>query len=394
MGNIASSRICAVFAILIVVLVCACAGPEKNTPAAVRSEMRDVYKAANELYWYVWSPDKFMDDQNHERILRLLNRLSDDFHKVAQAAPRAEDESSFRIALVSQQSMLRDVRERFASGEKKYANWHLRGLINSCVSCHSRFGDETDFWGGVDLLPEDRSFDARLAAAEFLVASRQFDTGAAELMRLAKESAQVPSGTFHAIEALKRWLVVEVRVKERFGAAAERLSELLGKSAFGAVQRGVLEAWITDLDGLEDQGDKAPKSPLARAQMLLAPVMSGVSVDIQERKLVRTLRATALLHGLLRDEANGAVRREAALMLAVAYSQMPINTLEVFSPMYLERCILEFPGTKEAKRAYEFYRERLEFLSSGSGGLHIEDEDAKKLAQLKSLAYDDRRTVE
>ena len=46
-----------------------------------------------------------------------------------------------------------------------------------------------------------------------------------------------------------------------------------------------------------------------------------------------------------------------------------------------------FPNTPEAQKAFVMYQEYIEFMNSGSGGVHLEREDMERLRELRHLAF-------
>ena len=348
--------------------------------------MLDAYQAADQLYAYVWTPSMFRSEEYEDRILSLIDRMIEDFHDIEQRASSREADPGFEIALLAQQSMLSDIRSRFVANEKDYANWRLRGLSRNCISCHSRFSAPREFLGAPPRVQRS-SREARFAGAEFLLASRQFTRASDELFRLAQEFAQVPSGASDAFEVLKLWLVVQVRVENSPSAASSKLTSLLSSGAFTLEQEEAVQEWIEELKGLAQIDESAP---LLASHELLDPIVGESSLHTQEQHLVSTLRATSILHRYLEQAKNTDARREATYRLAVAYSHLPIRSLEVFAPLYLEQCIREFPRTNEAEGAFLLYRERVHLMNSGSGGLHLSKEQEEKLSELEQLAFGGR----
>jgi len=359
-----------------------------NSPAPdnVPAQMRSIYDTASQLYGYLWSPEKFAAKENHQKILALLEKLSTNFHRVEELTPVERFEPGFRVTFLTYQGMLKDIRARFADGDKDYANWALRGLTSNCISCHSRYEAPVDFIGSTPQI-EANSLEARLARAEFLLASRQFDEARAAFIEIAKDSVAEAETGPQTLEALKLWLLIEARIKGRSEAAAKVLSDFRAEYAVPSEIEETIQFWEKDLRKTGTEESRA--AALDEAERLLQPVVSSPRISNDEHHLVTTLRATSILHNLLELPANKDTKRRATFLLAVAYQHVPINSLEIFRELYLEQCIREFPYTKEAQRAYEIYAEYLKVLSSGSSGLHLDQEDIRRLKVLRRLAYGD-----
>lgn len=413
----------ATFAALLTVAIAGCQH-RATTPTPIAPEMRDAYSATSQLFGYVWNPAAFNQPSNERTIEGLLDRLAGDFHRVERKAPLTMFEPGFAVTLRTNREMLGDVRRRFSSGAKDYAMWRLRSLTETCISCHSRYNVPSDFVGAPPQ-PTDSSFDARYGSAQFLFATRQFDRAANDLYALAEGIGSAPSGGKDAIRALELWLVIQVRVKSRYAEAAKELERLAPKFHTGPYPQDLLRTWSRELRMLE-KPDNAAKTPLEAAQHLLsalaperglAPVQGGKekhgkksakghkskahsaalgapfheeesrTEDTDLALLPRTLRATAILHTLLPTEQELSIRRRASLLLAQAYVHLPIETFAVFRELYLEQCIREFPGTDEAKVAFQRYESLVRDSATGSGGEHLDQEQQKKLDELRQLSH-------
>ena len=373
--------------LLCVLLAAGCStDKKKKTAAMIGGDMLDAYKSADELYTYVWTPEMFREKQNEKKIEGLLDRLIVDFHNVEKRAPVEAFEPGFRIALAAQQNTLSDVRKRFSAGQKDYANWRLRGLSRNCIACHSRFGSSKSILGSPPRVRAD-SIEGRLAAAEFLVASRQFDKGSDALYKLGSDLLLSRSGSYDAFEALKLWLVVEVRVKRRSEYSIERLNSLLESRDIPLGKAELLREWIADLKRPRVETQSSNDKNIAAARKLLAPVINEQTIEEKESHLVATLNASAVLHDALEGMLSKEKKKEATYLLAVAYDNMPIQSLDVFAPMYLEQCIREFPATKEAQLAFRRLKLRTEVEGTGSGGTHLDSNQKSALQELKQLAF-------
>lgn len=357
--------------------------PETTTASRekIRTEMRQVYASAEKLYSYVWAPQRFVDPAEKQTIIALLDSLSGEFHRIDEDA-----EPGFSAALATQQRMLKDISRRFAEGNTDYASWRLRAVLGNCTACHSRLATPYNFVGeGPSQAGE--SFEEKKALAEFYSASRQFDKALSEFYSLAAAQARDSHSTREAVELLMQWLLIQVRVKSQPAIAATELEKLIAEGSFNEEQRELLFSWASDLKALKVSQDKASvDDQLAEVKALLAPVVAGESVQDQERHIVTTLRAGGILHSLLGEKLNPDQGKAALYLLGLTYARTPLTSLEPFALLHLENCIRQFPGSNEAKQSFTLYKDILEFSSSGSGGMHLEDEDKKLLAELQKLA--------
>lgn len=353
--------------------------------------MRDISASSKSLSALLLTPAQFSDPRNEQTVLALLDRMSSDFHGVERIAHSEERDPGFRIALQSQQALLRDSRNRFAEGKKEYAEWRLRGLYKNCVGCHIRTGV------GADLVAEPprldgASPDVTLAAAEMLVANHRFEDGSRAYMKVIREAlaGKVVSGV--GMEAAEGWLAVRVRVNGELAEAAASIDELLGtfakiKGAKSAELSAALKGWADGLRALE--GRTAGSKPVDEAHRLLAPVLEGEDRTRDEKKLPQTLLASGWLHTALESGSLSLEqRRRGTYLLAKAYTHLPVRSLEVFAPLYLEQCVREFPRTDEAKWCFADYEQQIVIESTGSDGTHIPEDLQTRMNELRGLAFE------
>lgn len=350
--------------------------------------MREVNGVHERLYSYVWGKDQFENPANKKEILNLLSDLHAHFHKLESSKTLAIKDPGFTITLSVQNSLLQEAQTRFEAGDYSYAKFKLKGMTENCMTCHSRFEVKKDFYGSMPL-PVGTDFEDRLRVGEFLIATRQFDRAEDYLFTLAQEMSEVASGYKLALDAVRLWLLVEVRVKENFHGSASSLSALIDRPCFQGEVRDILSRWVVDLKALESNKSET----LGDTRTVLNKVGKLLSSNLLERKLiednydfVKTARSSALLHSLLIRDLSGDERREALTALAIVYSRMPIDFLKHLAPMYAELVIRQYPHSAESRTVFSLYKEQFEFESTGSGGEHLSEDDRLKFEDLEKLA--------
>jgi hypothetical protein len=366
-----------------------------NDNKEITQAMRNVNNVHERLFSYVWSKDQFENPDNKEAILSLLVDLHAHFDKlkVTQLTDNkiaASKDPGFEITLRVQEDLLKEARDRFEQGDLPYAKFKLKGITENCIVCHSRFEVKSDFDGSRPIA-EGTDFEDRIRIGEYLVATRQFARASDYLYSLAKEVSELSSGSSLALDAVRLWLLVEVRVKEDFHGSASQLSSLIDKPSFQGDTREVLSRWVVDLQSL--QSNKQTQSDTLDSKSLLSIVKDLLGGKFSSRTLgednldfIKTARCSALLHVLLARELSLEERRETLKYLAIAYSRMPILFLKHLAPMYQELLIRNFPHSIEAREVFKLYKEQFEFERTGSGGDYATAEDLLKLEDLDKLA--------
>lgn len=359
----------------------ACVSQDYNP---LKMQMQSLYRPAYELFTLVWNPKQFSDPKERDHVLALLKTLTKDFHKVGRVADSKTQDPGVQATLLVTQRLLNDAENRFASGDTDYARWRLKGLVSSCVSCHTRKEQDQPFYGAAPVA-EPSNFESAVNVADFLIASRQFEEAGEHLFHLAKRAAEEGDLHAHLLPLLRKWLLIQVRVMQGNSKAAPELRELADSPSVTPEEKKLFRHWADDLQKL--QGIVAQGPAVTVAEELLAPVRNNSLLANDEQNLVETLRASALLHDFLdTPQPKPENRPKATLLLAVSYQHMNILSFIPMRDLYLERTIRAYPGTEEAREAFKIYQANLQSESSGSGGTHIDEADKKRLEELRALS--------
>jgi hypothetical protein len=346
-------------------------------------EMRDSYQAAYELFGRVWAPQPLAAPEEKQKVITLLERLSKNFHGVERKAGAAAYDAGFKVALELNQELLRDSKRRLESDDTEYAVWRLRGMMHNCVACHTRYQAPITFIGDIPRI-ESPTLEERLAIGDFLVASRQYEQASVSLLSLAGLRGTVSSTEQPEFRALKLWLVVQLRDPKLFPMARKTLQVLIASGRYRGETGSVLKQWVADLKRFSKKS--ALPRTLSNARDVVDTLAEDSNILQDEQSLVRSLIAVSALNSLL-PALSGAERREALYLLGIVYNRMQIRELGLFRNLFLEQCIREFPGTKEAQLSYQRYEQEISMQSTGSAGANITEEDEKKLHILRELAF-------
>jgi len=378
------------FAVAVVILaILGCAADNDKLPE-LHQDMRDAYQEARTLYGYVWSNDLFYDPRSEKTIAKSLERMSGNFHKAELDAPLEAFEPGFRVALMTQKNLLTDVSARFKEGKKEYAMWRLRGMAANCIACHSRYQAPVNFVGDLPSAPNQLP-ETLMSQGEFLFATRQFDKAGELLYQMAQQFSASQAGWQYQFQALKLWLVIEVRTKNNPGKSAEMLNQYLAAADVPPVYRSSILSWVQDLRAL-DKRPPSDRPSLTEAKRLLEPLSMESTIDDEERHLVTTLRATSLLHELLQGSPSVDEKRQGTYLLALAYFHIPLSLFEPFVDQYLEMTVREYSHTPEALSAVKYYEHRLR-SGLGISGSELAPDQLKVLLELKKLAAPESEPV-
>lgn len=368
--------------LLLFALPLACSGSHRS--GTVREEMDSVYIPASRLFGMVWDPSGFERSEQQREARELVNALAKNFHNVSNASDLRRRDPIISTTLDVTRRLLGDTSKDLENGRAEIAQWKLRRLVHSCVSCHSRTVPSRDFVGAMPV-EEPKNFDSGLNVVEFLIASRQFDRAAGILERLAQTAVSDPGHAGRLVPVLRLWLLLEIRTLDRPAEAAERLTELAKSPHIAFAERQLLQHWVEVLKVPVPASDTV--SAVDRAETLLVPIRKNVEITADDWHLVTTVQGSKILHQLIESHQlpEGANAR-ANFLLALSYQHMNIAAFEGLRDVFLERCIRAFPGTPEAREAYRLYEWNIRQASTGSGGLHLDESDRRVLEELSKIA--------
>jgi tetratricopeptide (TPR) repeat protein len=351
------------------------ANADDNQDASVRSQMDEVYKAFLAIQPYLYNREAFLASENEKTISGLLTTLTDRFHKVEDLSPKHTREPGFAVTIKVLNDLLYDAKNRFNEGNKDYALWRMRPAQNYCVSCHTRFQDKKTFYDEQATLKGL----SPLQQGEFFLATRQFERAKNSFLEAVRTDSQ-------RMNALRGWLIVATRADPNPEEARQILAKLVSQVEFVPFERDEIDEWLTSLSTWSKASQAESKAPIADAEALIRKSSTGNAIGAPGA--VDLLRASALLHKFLEQSTyvKPADRSRGLYLLGVAYNELQLFPVHEMSPLFLEQCIREFPGTADAKNAFKLYRELIILDFTGSAGTEVPDDVLLKLKELRDLS--------
>lgn len=330
---------------------------------------------------------RMVSPEFRERVKRIydLSRSIDQNGKHATKAP----DSDPGLAFVSQ--MFREDMERayqsLDNGSAEYSKGILKASVSYCIACHTRTQDGAQFplIGTLEKSLEKAPWIDRVA---FKAATRQFDDAYSEVMTRFEPGATASKAAFETERAARIGLTIAVRVKdspERALLLAERVSrsELVSASV-----RGHAKTWIDDVRKWQAEkprklGSDRELMTAAREILKRGDLLDGPRADGAE---IRYLRASNLMHRLLREHPKSELIPEALFMIGLAYDSLGDVGIWNLSDMYYQACVHGAPHTERAQQCFRRYEENVIFGFSGSSGTRIPFAVQTHLRQIKDLA--------
>lgn len=356
------------------------AAPTALTEDSLKNRMQRVYEAFRQLQPYLYRREAFLDAKNEATIAHLLAALESGFHRDGFPGSSAAAEPGFATTLQVLNEMLDDARARFTEGRKSYALWRLKTSSNYCVSCHTRFEVGVDFFDATASLPGLDKFEQ----GEFFLATRQFERAAQAFLN----AAASPTERFQRIDALRKWLIIYVRVHPDPAAALRELRRLESRMTFTEYEKQEVAGWIESLKRW--QAEKPWQGSLVeQAEQLIRQAQEGGEPLLTRDGTVELLRATALLHRVVDGSAaaSGQSLAHVLYLLGLAYAELPLYFVNELPELFLERAIREAPNSHDAREAYNLLRDLLVVGYTGSGGTQIPEDVGAQLSELHDLAF-------
>lgn len=349
---------------------------EVETQAEAKAVMQKVYENFSKLQPYLAEEEQFLTSDNNDAILDLVKNLNRSFHSVEKFSGKLKQDPSLEITLGVTKDLLNDALNRFAEGKKLYARWKLQAAAQNCIVCHTRHEVPTDFSPSNDSLEALSPF----ARGEFYLATRQFENAKTIFRGVARNSTNQDE----RMEALRRILLILVRVSPNPEAALNELQEINASVKLSSFEKSEVLSWEEGLKSWASEKTKRPES-INSAEMLIQEGLNAPRVIDGVPGVVELLRATRMLHSVL-EKSQDTNKKHALYLLGLSYRRLSQYTIPELAPQFLELCIREFPGTDDAKRSYRVFHEIRIMEFSGISGGKLPSDVKSELEELKSLA--------
>ncbi len=348
----------------------------------VKQQMDKVYVAYQQLFEYATNEEDFLSKKNDRDIKQLLTELRVHFNGENLIDSKYESDPGYSATLDLVKDLLDDIQYRFNSGNKRYALWRMRALPDYCISCHSRFKVSSDFTG---VTIKDKSLTP-LEQAEFYFATRQFQKASEQFMKVARAE----DAASDRILSLRKWLLIYTRVYPDPSGALRELNKIRKDIDLAPYEDEEIYGWIQSLRRWKNEGSSVRKqSNVRRAENLINQGLQMEDSKSDGSGLVELLRATSMLHALLQNATLPKEERgHVTYLLGKAYSNLPQMLAHELPGQFLQECIREYPGTKDARRCYNLYQRNMVVQFSGSAGTSLPDDVKLELRELYKLAYE------
>jgi hypothetical protein len=183
-------------------------------------------------------------------------------------------------------------------------------------------------------------------------------------------------------------LAIAIRVK-RDPAKAKSLAEAIAasKTASFAMKEGS-KVWLADIADWQKEKDRkfsSDQEMLGAARILVEKARAG-NGPVGGHGEVKFLRASLLMHDMIRMYPKSTIMPEALYIIGLAYDALQDLGLWSLHEMYFMACIEKAPHTRLAEQCFKEYEASVTLGYSGSSGTNIPAGVKKHLETLKKQA--------
>lgn len=382
------------FLILTLGVVVACQSTQKGhdqTPSESTSQwsnnMQKMAKDVRQLIPFLYDREAFKDPKNREQIASDLKSFSEQVHKISPKMGEQilGDDPLVSFSLESLEGDLKRSYQAFELNQLEYSRAVAKSSLNHCFRCHSMTSPGAQAkW---DLKNISQLTLGPIEKADLLVATRKYDEALKHMEGLIASEDFLLSHPFEYEALLRRYLALIIRVQ---GDPSRALSEMDRVAASPHLPHYILEqvqGWRVSLTQWirENKNRKKTLPPLKEAKHLMDRASNLQQFPQDHAGDVEYLRATVLLHDLLKKHLKPQEQSEVLYLLGRAYEVLDELGSWNLHETYFEACIRKAPKTEWAKMCYSRFEASVLQGYTGSSGTHLPAYESDKLKTLKDL---------
>lgn len=349
------------------------------------SSMQGMAKNLEQVLPYVFSREEYSDPNNKAVIKKLLNQFNDGVKQVPKHAGEqllGKDPivkySLNRLAANAARGEL-----SFNDGQIEYSRGLMRESIGLCFSCHTtqNLGPQFNF-STKGFRPSFRQ--SANEKADYYVATRQFDRAIDNLDAVVQSPAALIENPHEQLNALRKYLYLQVRVKNNPDAAIALLDKYLSWDKLPYFMATDAKAWQSSLrDWKQEMNRKTQSDSVSKASQLIkkAKRMEGMHSG-----LVDYLRASKILHESLRESNSKVIQSQTYKLLGDSYQVLAEMGIWDLPEMYYEACIRVNPKSAEAQSCYKEFERTILFGYTGSAGIFVPKDEKMRMNELRLLS--------
>lgn len=272
-------------------------------------------------------------------------------------------------------------------GHADYAKAVVRSSVAYCIACHTRTKT------GVQL-PLLTAFNEPMKKAswiekiEFQSATRQFDPVVTEVMKQLSNPGTTGISPLDLERASRIALSIAVRVKQDPDRSRFLATSIASSPSASVYLKEGSKQWIKDISEWQESRNQKfeTENELIEAAQRLVADQSADKSALSSHSEVKFLRASVLMHDLLRRFPKSPYTAEALYTIGLSYESLQELGLWSLHEMYFLACIEKVPHTKLAEQCFKRYEQSVTLGFTGSSGIHVPRAVQSHLSRLRDLS--------
>lgn len=372
--------------------------PSENTPVPVsvstqnpktfNGSMKDLQQVLTQLLPIAADPAQFNAPENKKLIDEDVNKLVLLSKNVTHSPAVALKDPSVTFISKAFAQDLDKIDESLAAGKREFARYNLINVTGYCIECHTRTSTGPSFRSpGLEQTLKKLS---GLERGEFLLATRQFDASLKEFSSFIDKRLEQKNDFFSLDKAVRYSLSVTVKYlkdPKKSLAIVEKIKKASGIPYYLKQNALGWEAAIQDWMKEKPSRNHSPEATLARVRDWIAKGQQMQVGMVDRGGDIYFLRALSDLHLLLGGKLKPAQMGEALYLTGLSYESVRDLSNYPLHENYYETCIRKDPHTSWSQKCYKRYEESVYFGYTGSSGVRLPEDEAKRLQDLRALAF-------
>lgn len=365
--------------------------PSESTdvsPVGWADKMQALSHTLSSLLPLVASRSKFNTEANAARIEEDTRKLKSLTHSLKTGDSPNGDPTMRMMSGLFDEDITRAL-DALKSGNRDYARHILKDTTSYCIQCHTQANNGPNF--PVLSLGIDTKELKPLERAEFFAATRQFDRALDSYVEALGDEKLAKADPFEWENAGRVALAITVRVKndpKQTLAIVERIDKNKAKPAS---LQAPIKAWKKSIQAWSKE--KAlpadAKARLNAAKQMISAGQKKQEFPLDHSQDIAYFRASSTLHELMQTQAGGNdkdFQANALYWSGVASEATRDMNFWTLHETYYEQCIRTTPGSTIAKQCFDKLKESVTLGYSGSAGVQIPPEVAKRLEGFRAMA--------
>lgn len=362
---------------------------DSKKQASWAESMQGLSQEVKDILPFVYSRQTSYSAKEIKNTREQLQSFAKVAHKISpeMGKPFLGDDPMVKFSLDKMSQDVTRAEKALSMGQVRYSKGVMKTVMGHCFRCHSvtDVGSKAHWqvgnFTGLSLSPLEKT--------ELLVATRKYDEAKNLLEDALMNTDYIQNQPFDYEAALKRYLVLTVRLKPDPDRASETFRKVLDKKAVPYYLSKKVEQWKKSLDYWGNNKKKISPS-LNAAKNMVRKARGAQSFEKDHVADVEFLRATSMLHNLLITKTPSATKAQVYYMLGEVYEVLDELGYWGLHETYYESCIRETPNTRVSSRCFQRLQESIYLGYSGSSGVHIPPEEMDRLNSLRAMALPDK----